>query len=439
MVNEAGKILPSNIEAEQSVLGAIMIDDSAFAKSLKILSHDDFYKKAHSIIFLAMQTLHQKKEPIDLVTLSAFLTAIDELQIIGGSPYLCALASQIPTSANISYHAKIVKEASQKRQVIKACFALAENIYQDNNINAEISRHRAELNNILTSSSQSLISMSQIASKVQNFIETRSKHTDNLYGITSGFADIDNLTDGFQRGDLIIIGGRPSMGKSCFAMNIIENCNVPAGVISLEMTDTQMGIRTLASLCGVNINSLRKGFIRREEWNDIAEATSRMANMPVHFSFTARRTADIERRIIELIEDKKVEIIVIDYLQLVRGDSTRQREREIADISIMLKGMAVDCQIPIIALAQLNRDVERRENKRPIMADLRESGSLEQDADIIAFLYRDEYYNKNSEDKGVAEIIIAKGRNIGTDVIKLNFFADRMKFENLYRGGCDVR
>ncbi len=434
MGNEIGKIPPQNIEAEQSVLGAIMIDGKAFTKSLKILSTDDFYKKTHSIIFHAMQALHQKKEPIDLITLNNYLAAANELNTIGGSHYLSCLASQIPTSINIDYHAKIVKEAAQKRQVIKACYCLAENIYQENDINEELSRHRAELNNILTASSQSLVSMSQIAVKTQNFIEMRSKHTGKIHGITSGFSEIDSITDGFQRGDLIIIGGRPSMGKTALAMNIIENCGVPAGVISLEMTDTQIGIRTLASLSGININSLRKGFIRREEWSDIAIATSRMANMRVYFSFTARRAADIEKRIIELVEDRKVEIIVIDYLQLIRGNSTRQREREIADISIMLKGMAVDYQIPIIALAQLNRDVERRENKRPIMADLRESGSLEQDADIIAFLYRDEYYNKNSEDKGIAEIIIAKGRNIGTDVIKLNFFADRMRFDNYYKG-----
>lgn len=430
-----GHIPPQNIEAEQSVLGAIMIDGDAFKKALKVLSADDFYKKAHSMIFTAAINLYQKKEPIDLITISNFLNANNELDVIGGSPYLSALASQIPTSANISYHAKIVKEASQKRQVIKACYALAENIYQDNDINEELSKHRAELNNILTASSQSLVSMSQIAVKVQDYIEARSHQKDKIHGIPSGFTEIDNLTDGFQKGDMIIIGGRPSMGKSAFAMNIIENCAVPAGVVSLEMTDTQIGIRTLASLCDININSLRKGFIHREEWSDIAIATARMANMPVYFSFTARRSADIEKRIIELVEDKKAEIIVIDYLQLIRGNNNRQREREIADISIMLKGMAVDYQIPIIALAQLNRDVERRENKRPCMADLRESGSLEQDADVVIFLYRDEYYNKNTVDNGIAEIIMAKGRNIGTDVIKLNFFADRMKFRNYHKGG----
>lgn len=425
-----GRIPPQNLEAEQSVLGAIMIDNTAFKKALKIISPSDFYKPVHSEIFDGMTHLHQKNEPIDLISINDYLKKENSLDAIGGSQYLSHLASSVPTSANINYHAKIIKEESIKRQVLRACFELTDKIYAGDDINSELSKHRAALLGILNTQGSALISMSEIAVKVQDFIEARSLRHDEIHGIPSGFRDLDNITDGFQKGDLIFVGGRPGMGKSCLSMNIIENCGVSAGVVSLEMSAMQIGIRTLSSLCGININSLRKGFIQKHEWRDISGGTSKMAHMPVYFSFSARRAMDIEKQIIAMVEDKGAEMIVVDYLQLIRGDSNKNREREIAEMSAMLKGMAIDLQIPIIALVQLNRDVERRENKRPILADIRESGSVEQDGDIVIFLYRDEYYNKDTKEKGIAEVIIAKGRNVGTDVIKLNFVADRMRFQN---------
>ena len=434
-MDEIGRVPPQNIEAEQSVLGAILIDCEAFKTAYKIISSVDFYRPAHGKIFQSMLSLKTVNEPIDLITISAELRKRNDLDAVGGEPYLSALASQIPTAANIKYHAKIVKEASVKRQVIKSCFALTDRIYQDDDINLGLSKHRAELLSIAGAADAALVSMADIAVTVQNYVEHRSLHRDGIHGIPSGFIDLDNITDGFQKGDFIILGGRPGMGKSAYAMNIIENCGVSAGVVSLEMSGMQLGIRTLASLSGININSLRKGFIHHNEWSSITTATAQMANMPVFFSFSARRAQDIEKRIIELVEDKGAQIIVVDYLQLIRSEGSKQREREIADISVMLKGLAVDFQVPIIALAQLNREVERRENKRPILADLRESGSLEQDADIVIFLYRDEYYNKDSTYKGIAEVIIAKGRNVGMDVVKLGFIPDKMQFQNLYKEG----
>ncbi len=429
-----GRIPPQDLEAEQSILGAIIVDNQTFKKACKIISSTDFYKQVHGKIFEGMVYLDQQKEPIDLISLNNYFKQNNELEIVGGNSYLFHLASSVPTTANISYHAKLVKEASQKRQVLNACSELTDSIYEGYDVNEELLKHRAKLLTVLNPSGSSLVSMANIALKAQEYIEARSLKKDAIHGIPSGFIDLDNITDGFQKGDLIIIGGRPSMGKSCFAINIIENCNVAAGVISLEMTGIQIGIRTVASLSGININSLRKGFIQKHEWDDISSATSKMSNMLTYFSFSARKAADIEKQIIELVEDKGAEIIIVDYLQLIKGDNSKQREREIAAISVMLKGLAVDFNIPIIALAQLNREVEYRENKRPNLSDLRESGAIEQDADIVMFLYRDEYYHKDTIDKGLTEIIIAKGRNIGTDVIKLQFTGDRMSFRNYYKG-----
>lgn len=423
---------PQNNDAEQSVLGSVIIDGESIKQAVQILSPDDFYREAHRLIFVEMLGLYRKKIPVDIVTLAEALIISKTLEKVGGATYISSLASMVPTSANIKYHANIIKQKSQKRQMINICRNTIDELYQEDEIADILSRHRQKVITAMTDTGSNITSIVDIAQEVVTFVEHRHSKKHEISGISSGLVAVDEITDGFQKGDLIVVGGRPGMGKSLFAMSILQNSCVPCGVVSLEMSSHQIGIRTLASLSGVELWQLRKGIIKKEQWPSIIRAGSRMSTLPIYFSFSARRHNEIERAITEMIDRHNIEAVMVDYLQLIRFDNKKQnREREIADISGMLKGIAVDYNIPVLAISQLNRELERREDKRPILADLRESGAIEQDADMVIFLYRDDYYNPNSEQKGIAEVIIAKGRNTGTGRVKVAFNGDKMQFNNL--------
>lgn len=426
------KLPPQNLEAEQSVLGAIIFDGDSFRHALQVLNPSDFYKKSHEIIFATAQEIYEQKMPIDIITMSNALKAKNALETVGGLSYLSHLANLVPTSANIQYHAQIVKEKAQKRQLLATCMKTMDALYEDNEFNDILSQHRLQVSSITSNIGSGIVSMRDIAKSTISFVERRYENRHDISGIRSGLSDLDEITDGFQNGDLIIIGARPGIGKSAFAMSILQQSEIPSGVVSLEMSDHQIGIRTLTSLAGIEMWRLRKGHIMHGQWDNIVKASGQMAELPIWFSFSARKASAIEKVILEMIDRHGVKTIMVDYLQLVRSDSGKQnREREIAEVSNMLKAIAVDYKIPVFAIAQLNRELERREDKRPILADLRDSGSIEQDADMVLFLYRDEYYNPNSPQKGIMEVIVAKGRNTGTGKVKVVFDGDRMQFKDM--------
>lgn len=425
-------VMPQSLEAEEAVLGAILLDGKSFVAANKILTAEDFYRNKHGIIYQAMCALHAENQPIDIITVFDYLNKTNQAEAVGGLAALSQMANSVLTSTHIKYHAGIVKEKSKKRSVIVSCRKTMQAMYDDEDFAIHFNAHRLRLNSLTLDTSDAIASMKDVAKEIIAFVERRHSSKHDLSGIKSGLMELDDLTDGFQSGDLIVIGARPGMGKSLFAMTILKNSGIPAGFVSLEMSSHQIGIRLLSSTSNVPMWNLRKGIIQKGQWVDVMRGGSDMATLPIYFSFTARKARDIEKVIVEMIEKYGIKIVCVDYLQLIRSDGSKQnREREIAEISCMLKSIAVDYQIPVIAVAQLNRELEKRENKRPILADLRESGAIEQDADVVIFLYRDEYYSPNSKYKGIMEVIIAKGRNTARGMVKVAFNTDTMKISNL--------
>lgn len=425
-------IPPQNIEAEQSVIGAILVDGDSFKKAHWHVKVDDFYKDAHRKIFSAIEMVVKNNDPIDLISVSEILKQKGETDSIGGDRYLSGLASQIPTSANIEFHAKIVAEKSSLRKLAKIC----REILGDVN-NSELDELLAKLKNgtaeIAKGRGGSIVDMKTIAKEVFEFIERRVENRHAISGLTTGSAELDELTDGLQDGDVIIIAGRPESGKSAKVMEILQGIalkGTPCGLISLEMGEHQLGIRTISSLSNVELRKLRKGFVAKSDWEALTSAAAKMVEMPLYFSFDARKTNEIEREATQLVETKGVKLIAIDYLQLISSMEHKRREEEVAEISRLLKTIARRHNLPVIALAQLNRNVEL-ENRRPRLSDLRESGAIEQDADVIIFLHRDK------KNKNIIEVIVGKGRNIGNGFFRQHFDGDRMTFHDLAQGGED--
>ena len=434
------KLPPQNIEAEQSVLGAIMIENDAFPKIIEIITREDFYRESHRKIFDAMIELFEKNEPIDLITISEELRKRNDLDAVGGEPYLSALASQVPTAANIKYHSKIIREKALMRSLIKSASEIAGRVYEDN-LDADELVDNAE--RIIFNISDKRIKASFVTLKelIKGSCETIEYLYDKksaITGVASGFTQLDELTSGFQRGDLIVIGGRPSMGKTAFSLDIARQVGVelkePVAIFSLEMSKEQLALRMLCSEARVDSNSVRKGFIRKEDWSKLTNAAGKLTEAPVFIDDSSNiNVLEMRAKARRLkLEHKGLSLIVVDYLQLMRGRGgfDKNREQEISEISRSLKALSKELQVPVIALSQLNRGVEQRNDKRPNLSDLRESGAIEQDADVIIFLYRDEFYNKDSNDRGKAEINVAKQRNGPTRTINLAFFPQYTRFEN---------
>lgn len=431
------KLPPQNIEAEQSVLGSAMIDNNALPKIIETISRDDFYKEAHRKIFDAMIRLFEKNEPIDLITVVEDLRKSGEIDSVGGEEYLSLLASQVPTAANIKYHSKIIREKALLRSLIKSATEIVDNVYE-NNLDADDLVDQAERIIFHISDKRIKTSFVELKTLIKGTFETIEHLYDKksaITGVASGFADLDERTSGFQRGDLIIVGGRPSMGKTAFSLNIARHIGVdlkePVAIFSLEMSKEQLAMRMLCSEAMVDSNSIRKGFIRKEDWSKLTNAAGRLTESPIFIDDTSNITVlEMRAKARRLkLENKGLSLIIVDYLQLMRGRGNfERREQEISEISRSLKALAKELSVPIIALSQLNRGVEQRHDKKPTLADLRESGAIEQDADVIIFLYRDEFYNKNTSEKGKADIIIAKQRNGPTDEIPLTFLPHCTRF-----------
>ncbi len=434
------KQAPHNLEAEKSVIGSIFMENKILDLLVDLLKPTDFYNKNYEIIYNAMINLYNKKEPIDLLTISEFLKKNKQLEQIGGVGKIAEIIDEVPTTANVVNYAKIVKEKSILRNVINTSTEVIEKCYQEPD-NIEEFLDSIEKKYFELSENRFQSTFSSIKSLVWDALETVEKLYKNktsISGVPTGFFDLDNKTRGFQPSDLIIIAGRPSMGKTAFALNIAGNIGVnkktPIAFFSLEMSKEQLAYRLLSSYSGINSNKMRSGMIAKDEWPKISKAAGILAEGKLFIDDTpAMSILEIRAKARRLKAQENIQMLMIDYLQLIRGFESREsREREISEISRSLKNLARELKIPVVALSQLNRGVEMRSDKRPQLSDLRESGAIEQDADVILFIYRDEVYNKNKEDnQGKAEIIIGKQRNGPTGTVELFFDKKLTTFKNL--------
>jgi len=432
------KLPPQNNEAEQSVIGAILIENEALLKSIEIIHPEDFYRESHRLIFQSMIELFEKNEPADLITLTEHLRNKNKLEEVGGASYLTTLCDQIPTAANIEYYAKIVKEKAVLRRLISCATEIATRGYSNQD----------EVGELLDFAEKSIfdIAEDQIKSSVyplKEILKASFKTIEKLYnkkelitGVATGFTELDQITSGFQPSDLIIIAGRPSMGKTAFCLNIAQNAayesKIPIVIFSLEMSKEQLALRMLCSEARVDAHKMRSGFLTESDWPKLTRGAGRLSETKIFIDDTpGMGVLEMRAKARRLKSEHGLGMVIVDYLQLMRGRSTiDSREQEISDISRSLKALAKELKLPVVALSQLNRRVEDRAVKKPQLADLRESGAIEQDADVILFLYRDEVYNPDSQEKGSAEIIIGKQRNGPTGEIRLAFIDRYTRFEN---------
>ncbi len=433
------KLPPQNLEAEQSVLGAVLLDNNALHKVLEILTQEDFYRDAHKTIFQAIINLYERNEPVDLITLTNILKEGQMLEKVGGASYLASLAEDVPTAANVSYYARIVKEKALLRELIGVATEIVEEAHRSpGGVEEFLDKAERTIFEISEQrSKRSYFSMKDLIKESFRFIEKRFETKELITGVPTGFAELDNLTSGFQGSDLVIIAGRPSHGKTAFALNIALNAAVmtskpvPVGIFSLEMSKEQIALRMLS--CGGKVEGerLRKGLLTDQHWQRLTDVADLLSKAPVYIDDTPALTAlALRAKARRLKVEHDLKMIIVDYLQLMQGPpDANTREQEISEISRSLKALAKELNIPVVALSQLSRKAELHPQRRPQLSDLRESGALEQDADLILFVYRDELYNPDSEDRGKAEIIIGKQRNGPLDKIKLNFFKEYTRFE----------
>jgi replicative DNA helicase len=435
------KIPPNNLEAEQSVIGSMLLDKNAISVASEILRGEDFYKEAHRQIFNGIMELYDRNEPADLVTLVDNLRTKGVLEVIGGITYLSNLVSSVPTTANIKYYAKIVEEKSTLRKLIKSSSGIMEKCYSDSeDVPVIIDRAEKDIFDISQKiTTHDLEPMSRLLEKGFNQIELLCKNKGAVTGIPSGFPELDNKTSGFQRGDMVLIAARPSMGKTAFALNIASNAAIrhsdSVAVFSLEMSKDQLVQRLLCSEASVDMLKLRTGNLNEDDWVRMAKCAGPMAGSKMFIDDTPGvSVTEMRSKCRRLKIEHGLDLIVVDYLQLMQGrERTENRQQEVSDISRSLKALAKEMDAPVIALSQLSRAPEVRADHRPILSDLRESGSIEQDADVVMFLYRDEYYNKESDKKNIAEVIIAKQRNGPTGTTELAFIGQYTKFGRLDR------
>nr|WP_150960428.1 replicative DNA helicase [Aneurinibacillus sp. XH2] len=436
------RIPPQNLEAEQAVLGAILLDSDALVTVMERIISEDFYSTKHQNIFDAMVELAEANEPVDLVTLTVRLQDKQQLEQVGGVSYLTQLANAVPTAANVDYYAQIIEEKSLTRRLIRAATQIASTGYSGSeavgDLLSDAEQRIMEISQ--RRSSSGFISIRDVLMEVFERVEFLYQNKGGTTGIASGFHDLDKMTSGFQRSDLIIVAARPSVGKTAFALNIAQNVGIrekeTVAIFSLEMGAAQLVQRMICAESNVDAGRLRTGHLENDDWEKLTMAIGTMAEANIYIDDSPAVTvADIRAKCRRLKKEKGLGMILIDYLQLIhgRGRSGDNRQQEVSEISRTLKQIARELDVPVIALSQLSRGVEQRQDKRPMMSDLRESGSIEQDADIVAFLYRDDYYNQDTEKKNIIEIIIAKQRNGPVGTVELAFLKHYNKFVSLDR------
>jgi len=438
------KLPPQNIEAEESILSAILIDNSTLLDILEFLTPEDFYRTAHQKIFSAITELFSKNEPVDLVTLSNKLTESGQLEDTGGAAYLSKLVDTVPLAVNARHYAKIIHDKASLRRLIEKSNSVVKKCFEDRG-NVDDIIDFAESSIFEISGDKSRQAFSPIGELVVSNIDALEERQGNksiLTGVPSGFTRLDELTSGFQRSDLIILAARPAMGKTTLALNIARNAaidaNVPVAVFSLEMSKEQLSMRLLTAEARVDASRLRTGFFNKDDWVRLTNAASVLQQAPIYIDDSySISTFDIRAKSRRLKMDKGLGLIIVDYLQLMKSHThNERRDLEISEMSRSLKGLAKELDVPVIALSQLNRMLEQRSDKRPMLSDLRESGALEQDADVVAFIYRDEVYNKdeNNPSRGKAEVILGKQRNGPVGTAYLTFLNSYTRFENLEPG-----
>ena len=441
------KLPPQHIEAEQSILGGILIENEAINRVMEILDADDFYRDAHRRIFNALINLSERDEPADLITLTNELRKIDQLDSIGGASYLASLIDSVPTAANIEYYARIVKEKAILRKLIQTSTEIVTQSYED----------RGDVEGFLDEAERSIFEISEkrvrpsfypireIVKQSFTTIEKLFQKKEAVTGVPSGFKELDRMTAGFQPSDLIIIAGRPSMGKTAFCLDVAEYAaignKIPVAIFSLEMSKEQLVIRMLCSQANVEGTRLRTGYLNESDWPKLTIAAGNLSDAPIYIDDTAALSAlELRAKARRLKSEYGLGMVIVDYLQLMRGRSrVESRQQEISEISRSLKALAKELTIPVIAVSQLSRKTEERTGNRPQLSDLRESGAIEQDADLILFIYRDEVYNRSEDNpnRGKAEVIIGKQRNGPIGKIDLAFLDKFTTFKDLYRGGTE--
>lgn len=448
------KLPPHSVEAEQSVLGGLLLENDAWDRIADMIGVDDFYRHDHRLIYEHISRLIEHSRPADMVTVAESLESSGRLNEVGGIAYLGALVQNIPSAANIHRYAEIVRERAIMRRLVEVGSSISESAFnpQGRDANALLDEAEARIFEIKehgARAAQGFIDIKSVLPLVVERLDKLSNLDDptGVTGIPTGFTDLDRMTSGLQPGELIIVAGRPSMGKTAFALNIAEHVALNTGkavaIFSLEMPSTQLALRLLGSVGRIDQHKMRTGQLEDEDWERLTYALGRLNDAPIHIdesgginAIDLRARARRLKRQVETLESRQLGLIVVDYLQLMTSvRQTENRATEVAEISRSLKSLAKELDVPLIALSQVNRKIEDRTDKRPVMSDLRESGAIEQDADVILFLYRDEVYNKDSQYKGTAEVIIGKQRNGPIGTIRLTFLGEHTRFENYASGG----
>jgi replicative DNA helicase len=433
------KVPPHNMEAEQAILGGILINNDAMNQVMDILSVDAFYRESHADLFQGMIDLYTNNEPIDVITLHQHLKRKNLLEKVGGAEYLGSLVEAVSTSAGITYYAEIIRDLSVRRKLITQCSAISESCFQDwQNTDELLDLAEQSIFDIAEEKvGEGFSTLTEIIKGSFKKIESVAEHEGYITGVPTGFTHFDRLTTGLQPSDLIIIAGRPSMGKTALALNIGYNAaqltKKGVAIFSLEMSKMQLGMRLLGFDAQIDARKLRTGFLGDKEWAGLTDSADRLSELPIFVDDTsALSVLEMRARCRRLRKKRELVLVIVDYLQLIQGRrSAESRQLEISEISGLLKALAKDLNVPVVALSQLNRKVEDRPNKRPQLADLRESGAIEQDADVIAFIYRDELYHPTTEEnRNIAEVNVAKQRNGPTDFFKLTFQKEFTRFRD---------
>ena len=439
---ELGKVPPHDLEAEQAIIGSMLTDRDAVISAIEILKEEDFYREDNKAIYTAILNLYNRAEPIDIITVKSELESMGKFEQVGGLEYLAELPEKVPTTANAMKYIKIVEEKSTLRRLIKTANEIIELGYSPTEDVEDIMEGaEKKIFNIMQEKNQKgYAPIKDVLVESFTKLEELYNRKQHITGVPSGFTELDYRTAGFHGSELILIAARPAMGKTAFALNIATNAavkaNVPVAVFSLEMSKEQLVNRILCSEAMVDSNKVRTGKLEDEDWGKLAEAIGPLSETGIYIDDTPGISVmEIRAKCRKLKLEKNIGLVVIDYLQLVQGSNKRNssREQEISEISRSLKILAKELNVPVIALSQLSRAVEQRPDHRPMLSDLRESGAIEQDADIVMFLYRDDYYNEDSEKKNVAEVIIAKHRGGSTGTVDLGWLGSYTKFVNLER------
>ncbi len=438
MEDSVMRSLPQSIEAEQSVIGSMIIDKSAIVQVAERLEENDFYRDGHKIIFRAIFEMFKNDTAVDLLTLLEYLKSNDLLEKAGGVTYITEVSSSVPTTANLSSYIKIVEEKSTLRKLIKASTSIIEDSYnKQGEVASVLDKAEKKIFDIAEKrTSSDFEPLNVVLERGFLEIERLFNNRGEITGVGSGIKDLDAKTSGFQKGDMVLIAARPSMGKTTFALNIAENAALREGksvvIFSLEMSKEQLAYKLLCSEANVDMLKLRTGTLEDQDWENIARATGPLSKAKIYIDDTAGVSVmEMRSKCRKLKMEYGIDLILIDYLQLMSGSSSENRQQEVSEISRSIKALAKEMQCPVIALSQLSRAPEQRADHRPMLSDLRESGSIEQDADVVMFLYRDEYYNKESEDRGVAECIIAKQRNGPVGTVKMAWLGQFSRFGDL--------